>query len=375
MENFTFIGKLDRVKETEKNKNFEKKESNKGWVSQTCKFRVIVDKQSFFVKAYGGVSKKERTCSVLMEKKDGKGFVRSTIPFKKRKNSQVMENVPIWARYMLKLDDKNTYYSCSGWDLAEMINKMLESGEYKNRLFKVTGDINRSTNDGKCYSSYDVKQVTLLDENEDVTCSAKSSVDIFFDKEGLPEIDLKADEVIVDGFVSCYDSESKETKYMEYPLTINHEDGINGDRKFEHIQKKFFHVDDTKVYKVRSLVEIFDGNEKVEISLDDLDEETRYSVEVGLITLDDAAKELSEDGNVYGDRVHKNIFIKPGKGNARGKVLADDVTSDDLHDRGAGDVNFDSGNDIDFDIDDDDDLVSIESDDDGYSISEDDLPF
>lgn len=158
--------------------------------------------------------------------------------------------------------------------------------------------------------------------------------------------------------------------FAPYALTVRKDKSDNqdlADRRFEVIQKKFFKVDDEKVYKMGAIVNIFSGNHKLDIKLEDLDEELRENVELRIITIEEAARSLSEDGNVYGERVQENIFIKPSRGYASGRLEASEFTSSNLRNISDDDENLDDGGVEDID---DDDLFE-----DADDIDDDDLPF
>lgn len=116
-----------------------------------------------------------------------------------------------------------------------------------------------------------------------------------------------------------------------------------------------------------AIVNIFSGNHKLDIKLEDLDEELRENVELRIITIEEAARSLSEDGNVYGERVQENIFIKPSRGYASGRLEASEFTSSNLRNISDDDENLDDGGVEDID---DDDLFE-----DADDIDDDDLPF
>ena len=69
------------------------------------------------------------------------------------------------------------------------------------------------------------------------------------------------------------------------------------------------------------VVKLINGASINEISLDDLDEETREDIELGILDFEDVKAELG--GSVFGDRITESQFLKIGRGYSKGKEETD----------------------------------------------------
>ncbi|WP_305180600.1 hypothetical protein [Ileibacterium valens] len=380
MESFNFCGKIlapKKPKEGEARKDFSEVKYDSGWVNRTCNFAMSINDQTQYLQAKGGKfspeSKRKNKIYTFYKTADGKSE-KKEIPFEKRQDPAVLEKVPAWAKYVIELNKDNKKEYLSAWDFAKAVNSLVTSDKYRDRQFRVSGNVNRSFNSEKdrWYSNFEVKKISFVPENQTADEYAHSTVELFFDQSAMDEIVLAADGEMntVSAYVQYYDSKEKETMFAPYALTVRKDKSDNqdlADRRFEVIQKKFFKVDDEKVYKMGAIVNIFSGNHKLDIKLEDLDEELRENVELRIITIEEAARSLSEDGNVYGERVQENIFIKPSRGYASGRLEASEFTSSNLRNISDDDENLDDGGVEDID---DDDLFE-----DADDIDDDDLPF
>lgn len=379
MENFTFVGKLVKPKpDADLTKFYNEKKYDSGWVNRSCNFQMKINNQNLYLQAKGGkFDDDSKTKVYTFFTKEGGKHEKKQIPFAKRKDKKVVEKVCDWAKYVIDLSTGDTtkkYEYISAWDFVEMINRLIISGKYDDAIFRVTGNVNRSysSDKGRWYSNFEPKKITLVNK-KDATQYAHSTVELFFDKNSLEEVVIDEDVNTVAAYVQYYDSQDKEQKYAPYVLTVRKDlEAENQDlakRKFDVVQRKFFKVDDEKVYKIGAIVEIFNGSHKVELNYDELDEETRENIELGIISEEDAIRDMSEDGNIYGERVQENIFLKPARGYTKGRVVVEDMKPEELQNITPDDIELDDGGDLDFDDDD------IFGDDDGLDVDTDDLPF
>ena len=111
-------------------------------------------------------------------------------------------------------------------------------------------------------------------------------------------------------------------------LVINGNGDEKADKKANGFKKMFEKFDDeATVRKVGLVCDMVDGAESMAITYDDLDEDTRDNIDMGLIELEDAIKALG--GNMMGNRITETRVKSLSRTSAKGSEPTV-FTEDDL---------------------------------------------
>jgi hypothetical protein len=111
-------------------------------------------------------------------------------------------------------------------------------------------------------------------------------------------------------------------------LVINGNGDEKADKKALAFKKKLTVFDDEATVRKCGLVcQMIDGAEEQAITYDDLDEDTRDNIDMGLIELEDAIKALG--GSMYGERITEYRVQSLARNSAKGSE-ATVYTEEDL---------------------------------------------
>jgi hypothetical protein len=183
---------------------------------------------------------------------------------------------------------------------------------------------------------------------EDAEPKTEMKVDFFFGEDAWDDSNYEeTGRVLVNGWVSYYDSNCKKNGFQNMTVVIREEN----EKKRNALKRKF--TCDDGIKQIGLTLSVIDGAEVVELTMDMLDDETREDIECGLLDFEDVKRELG--GRAIGDRVSELRFaeLTPKKNVAQDTVY----TVDDMH-PAKEDVTEDEDDvvtDI-FDDDDEDDL-------------------
>ena len=240
-------------------------------------------------------------------------------------------------------------------EFCEYVNKLVNSEKFKDVKFKVKGNINYNysqTND-RYYETYEVNKIYRVDDDEEVY--SKVNVEFFFDENAYDDSMFEDyGKSIVSGYTPFYDPQTKNTWYC--PMTLVMRDKKKADGLNKLVFSKF---EDDEVRKVNLECDKISGAQKVDITYDDLSDETKGLIDCGLYTMEDVIAELG--GNMYGERITELRINKLGRGSSRGSETTSytlehlkkkPMTQTQIVEEVVGDM-FDD--EVPFSIDDDDD--------------------
>jgi hypothetical protein len=129
-------------------------------------------------------------------------------------------------------------------------------------------------------------------------------------------------------FTDYYFGNIKANRFVPLTLVINGNGGEKAEKKANAFKKKLSEFDDEATVRKCGLVcDMIDGAEEQAITYDDLDEETRDNIDMGLIELEDAIKSLG--GTMYGQRITEYRVKSLARNSAKGSE-ATVYSEDDL---------------------------------------------
>jgi hypothetical protein len=109
----------------------------------------------------------------------------------------------------------------------------------------------------------------------------------------------------------------KENRFVPMTLVINGNGDEKAEKKANAFKKKLTEFDDEATVRKCGLVcDMIDGSESLAITYDDLDEDTRDNIDMGLIELEDAIKALG--GTMTGDRITEYRVKSLARNSAKG---------------------------------------------------------
>ena len=234
----------------------------------------------------------------------------------------------------------------SEWDFAEHMAKVAASDKFKNRMFHISGtyDVQYSADKERFYTNYHVNRVVLA--SEDAESSTEFRIDLLYGDNAWD--DSQYDETgkcFVNGWVSYYDNSLKKTGFM--PMTVVFKE----DEKKNAALKKKFEVE-SGIKQIGLTLQVIEGAERIEITIDMLDEETQEDIACGLVDFEQYKRELG--GSMIGERVSEFRFVKltTNKNKPQDTVY----TVDDMHPAKMDVVEEVEDNEDDEDLFDDEDL-------------------
>jgi len=209
----------------------------------------------------------------------------------------------------------------SEWDFAECVNKMLNSGKFKDTIFTVRGTIECQYSDEKeqWYTNMRPQRIYVAKPGTEEQCVG--SAVLFYSAGAVDSESLEEKEkYFVKAYTFEYDSArskayGKSTNIpCEFKLSIpkgipdakTGESDENDEKRAKALVKKFTVEDEDEVYEYGVRFDILNGSQKREVKIEDLDEDVREDLELGIISMDEIIADMG--GSIYGERVTENVY-------------------------------------------------------------------
>lgn len=348
--NFTFVGKIAAIKDSEKFHPIERKNFTSGWTNTTVKFNVISNGNRIMCMTQGGKWADDSKNSVKTFSKTTRSADNTVIkgekieiPWEKRFDDDEIDKVAGFKRYVVDLGDAQMRYKLMNavkafedgtitddlieitgcktideakdaleksnkrrhvfiteWDFAEFMTKVVVSEKIKNTLFRITGyqDVQYSAKDGRFYVNYCINRVEIA--KEELEPATDMNIDFYFAENCIDESMFdETGKAFINGWTTYYDNNVKATGFMPMSIVLRDEKKIKA-------MKRKLDVEDSEIQSIGFVTSVIDGTDMVEITEDDLDEETKLDIECGLLTLEDALGALGK--NKAGDRITEIRF-------------------------------------------------------------------
>lgn len=336
---FVYYGKIVPIKATERFSPIERKDFSSGWTNTTVKFNCLSGTNRIMLMVQGGkwIDDTRNVIKTTGQKPEGGGKRETvTIPWDKRFDKDQIIKVAGFRHYIVDLEDKevrnnlNTLakafedgsitdemieesgYSTlekveealdkankrrkvfiSSWDFAEYMTKVVASEKIKDKIFRISGNQEIQYSNGRFYTNYVVNRVELTSNAEP---STNMIVDFYFADDCVSE---NEDVSYLTGWSSYYDSGLKKNGF--YPISI----AIRNEKDLKLAKKKFI-AGESEIANVGLSVCVIDGADRVEITMNDLDDETREEIEAGWMTFEEVVRAMG--GNKIGERITELRF-------------------------------------------------------------------
>ena len=169
------------------------------------------------------------------------------------------------------------------------------------------------------YTSYVPTRIYLAEK--DAEPKSEATMTVVYDENGLDT--LSADDENGRYYLNAYTMEynrDDKTKPLPCPITLAlpkaADDDIKG-QKIEAKYLKYFKPESGTVAEIGLKIDVIDGAEMKELSIEDLDDETAENLELGLVTMDEIKAELGIS-NTFGDRITEYRVLGLATGYSKG---------------------------------------------------------
>ena len=348
---FSFVGYLKPIKNTEKWESFSTTEFDSGWMNERLVFHVKAGDNTHRVEINAGRWKEESKNTIY-------GFTKGDankkgeaiqIPWAKRNDPDIIESMAGWKIFTVDTDtfnhrkeleeagetealeaaNKKRKHFLAGTEFCEYVNKVVNSEKTKNMKFRVNGNVTYrySEKNDQYYSAYEVTKVYRVDD--DTPVSSEVNIEFYFAENAMDSSSYEeTGRAIVNGFTPYYDSSLKKTCYCPVTLAMRFGTDEDGKKKIKGWQKTFSKFEDDEIRKVNLVCQQIDGAQRVAITYDDLDDDTKENIDYGLTTLEEAIRDAG--GNMFGDKIQEIRIEKLGRGSSKGSettvLTMEDVT-------------------------------------------------
>ena len=349
MVNFEIIATLKAVKDSDNFSAFEVRDFNSGWQNTRYRFNAISGTNRFMLEIGGGkwTDDKKNQILTFSRAETGKKPEKMTVKWEDRKNPEIIDKVAGYRIYtcnLLTFDErkaleeegkedeakKKNHQFLEKTEFAALVKRVIDSGKYVDAKFRILGtiDFQYSAKNGQFYRTLSVDKMYKV--ADDTPCKSEMTINAFY-TEGA--IDAESYDDTKKMFFNCYTdhyfSAVKANRFVPMSLVINGNGDEKADKKAVAFKKMFEKFDDeATVRKVGLVCDMVDGAEAQAITYDDLDEDTRDNIDMGLIELEDAIKALG--GNMMGNRITETRVKSLSRTSAKGSEPTV-FTEDDLH--------------------------------------------
>ena len=348
MANFEIIATLKAAKETDAFKPFEVRDFDSGWQNTKYRFNAISGNNRFMLEIGGGKWKDDNKNRILTFTKaeTGKKPSKLEVKWEDRKKPEVIEQVAgfkIYTCNLLTYDErkaledegkadeaaKKNHQFLEKTEYATLIKKVIDSGKYADTKFRILGTVDFQYSEAKnqYYRTLSVDKIYKV--SDDTPYKAEMTINTFYTEDAIDDESYdETKKMIFNCYTDYYFSSIKENRFVPMTLIINGNGDEKADKKAKAFKKKLTEFDDEATVRKCGLVcQMIDGAEEQAITYDDLDEDIRDNIDMGLIELEDAIKALG--GSMYGDRITEYRVQSLARNSAKGSE-ATIYTEEDL---------------------------------------------
>lgn len=320
--NFEIIATLKAVKDGDNFSAFEVRDFDSGWQNTRYRFNAISGNNRFMLEISGGKWKDDKKNKILTfsRAETGKKPEKLEVKWEDRKNPDIIDKVAgfkIYTCNLLTFDErkaledegkedeakKKNHQFLEKTEYANLVKKVIDSGKYADAKFRILGtiDFQYSEKNGQYYRTLSVDKMYKV--SDDTPYKAEMTINTFYTEDAIDDESYDENKkMIFNCYTDYYFSSIKENRFVPIALVINGNGDEKAEKKAMAFKKKLTAFDDeATVRKVGLVCQMIDGAESLAITYDDLDEETRDNIDMGLISEEDAIKALGD--NMMGNRI------------------------------------------------------------------------
>ena len=313
--NFSFVGYLKPVKDSEKMKGFTVKDFNSGWMTERLVFNVRSGDNTHRVEINSGRWKDEKK-NVIYGFTKGDANTKGEavkIAWDKRNDPDVIESMAGWKIFTVETEKDNNHHFLAGTEFCEFVNEMINSDDYKDAKFEVKGNVtyNYSEKNGRYYSAYEVNKIHRVDD--DTPVSDRMNIDFYFTEDAIDDTDYtETGKAIVSGYTQYYDSSVKRNCFAPIDIAIRFGTDEKGLETLAFWKDVFTEFNDDSVRHAVLKCDEINGTERIQVTYDDLSDKTKRAIKVGAKKLEDALREAG--GTVFGNKIQEIRLVGFGRG-------------------------------------------------------------
>lgn len=329
--NFVMIGKLSIAPDRENRKAFSDKLLDSGYNIRTLNLNMKCDKDSFNLQIKSFMNNVKRTSdgtlnvndSTIYTILDNDGKFEST-NFKYKDREKYEDRIANF-RKLVFVDENEERVECSNeFDYSMAVHSILKSDAYKDKKFKVQGNIeyssytNPKTHEEKIYTNYNVQRIYVI--NDEAEEKALANVEFYITEDCLDDSRLEEENLLViNGYIPEYNSKKKADigfyQSFEYPLG---EDSEKAKKMAKLIDKMLLdNFDDNELCKMGYRVRLINRREEVPFNEDMLSDEEKELVKYGLMDIEDLKQQY---GAGMGSMQRRMEISSIGRGYSKGAI-------------------------------------------------------
>lgn len=329
--NFVMIGRLSIAPDRENRKAFEDRLLDSGCNIRQLNLQMKCDKDSFNLQIKSFMNNVKRTSdgtlnvndSTIYTILDNDGKYEST-NFKYKDKDKYEDRIANF-RKMVFVDENEERVECSNeFDYAMAIHSILKSDAYKDKKFKVQGNIeysnytNPKTKEEKIYTNYNVQRIYVI--NDEAEEKALANIEFYITEDCLDDSRLEDENLLViNGYIPEYNSKKKADigfyQSFEYPLG---EDSEKAKKMAKLIDKMLLdNFDDNELCKMGYRVRLINRREEVPFNEDMLSDEEKELVKYGLMDIEDLKQQY---GAGMGSMQRRMEISSIGRGYSKGAI-------------------------------------------------------
>jgi len=329
--NFVMIGKLSIAPDRENRKAFSDKLLDSGYNIRTLNLNMKCDKDSFNLQIKSFMNNVKRTSdgtlnvndSTIYTILDNDGKYEST-NFKYKDREKYEDRIANF-RKLVFVDENEERVECSNeFDYSMAVHSILKSDAYKDKKFKVQGNIeyssytNPKTHEEKIYTNYNVQRIYVI--NDEAEEKALANVEFYITEDCLDDSRLEEENLLViNGYIPEYNSKKKADigfyQLFEYPLG---EDSEKAKKMAKLIDKMLLdNFDDNELCKMGYRVRLINRREEVPFNEDMLSDEEKELVKYGLMDIEDLKQQY---GAGMGSMQRRMEISSIGRGYSKGAI-------------------------------------------------------
>lgn len=329
--NFVMIGKLSIAPDRENRKAFSDKLLDSGCNIRQLNLNMKCDKDNFNLQIKSFMNNVKRTSdgtlnvndSTIYTILDNDGKFEST-NFKYKDREKYEDRIANF-RKLVFVDENEERVECSNeFDYSMAVHSILKSDAYKDKKFKVQGNIeyssytNPKTHEEKIYTNYNVQRIYVI--NDEAEEKALANVEFYITEDCLDDSRLEEENLLViNGYIPEYNSKKKADigfyQSFEYPLG---EDSEKAKKMAKLINKMLLdNFDDNELCKMGYRVRLINRREEVPFNEDMLSDEEKELVKYGLMDIEDLKLQY---GVGMGSMQRRMEISSIGRGYSKGAI-------------------------------------------------------
>lgn len=329
--NFVMIGKLSIAPDRENRKAFEDRLLDSGCNIRQLNLNMKCDKDNFNLQIKSFMNNVKRTSdgtlnvndSTIYTILDNDGKYEST-NFKYKDKDKYEDRIANF-RKLVFVDENEERVECSNeFDYSMAVHSILKSDAYKDKKFKVQGNIeyssytNPKTHEEKIYTNYNVQRIYVI--NDEAEEKGLANVEFYITEDCLDDSRLEDENLLViNGYIPEYNSKKKADigfyQSFEYPLG---EDSEKAKKMAKLINKMLLdNFDDNELCKMGYRVRLINRREEVPFNEDMLSDEEKELVKYGLMDIEDLKLQY---GVGMGSMQRRMEISSIGRGYSKGAI-------------------------------------------------------